>query len=164
MKVSFRFNCVVQLTSFLQDARVLQYQNFVGPLDFVWAVMTVMSSRRVIMCYLLLSYAHLLPQWMEGRFRFEFRAWENEVEELSWVSFSGYFKVSQILKLWTWVRTIENWNLNNKLLSIILREPILFDGSPFNPCKLAGSISTQRQRLFLFSVYLNNDPRIFSNT
>ena len=32
----------------------------------------------------------------------------------------------------------------------------------FNPCKLAGSISTQKQRLFFCSMCFNNDPRNFS--
>ena len=43
------------------------------------------------------------------------------------------------------------------------RESILFDGSHFYPCKLAISISIRKQRLFLFSIYLNNEPRTFSN-
>ena len=37
-------------------------------------------------------------------------------------------------------------------------EPILCDGSPFNPCKLAGSISTQKTTPLPFL----NDPRTFS--
>ena len=59
--------------------------------------------------------------------------------------------------------TIEN-HIRHLGLWWRFRKPILFDGSPFYLCKLAGSISIQKNNAFSPSQCIyNNEPRTLSN-
>ena len=57
----------------------------------------------------------------------------------------------------------QSWNLEGKFL-VTVSEPILIYGSPFYPCKRAGSNAIQKQTYlpFLLCIY-NNEPRTYLN-